>query len=620
MKRIIFLIGLFVSVFSYGQNIHNRSVRIFYALDYGLNVNDSTVDNQAAIQRAINAVQASGTGGTVHIPWGVFGLNSTLTVSQSDIYIEGEGSGTVLKGLSDYGDIITFIPTVNPPTDSYQFHDIGVRNLKIRSAVARTSGYAIGSIYTHNLTIDHVIIGDLRTSQSPFNVITPFFGGVSFKFGSNFLMQNTMINAWHEGVYISGKTIGTGVFNTSNFDGLITGNTMITGDSTKWHAADTTYGIKIDGGTGGFQLEQSNVSYYTSNVLVTANYGTNRELYLNHAFVSDNSGSHGINIRPGSLIILQMTGSWSCGSGRAGPAFSGNGINISAGNSNLATVITGGTFYANAGYGIMDSSGTVAITGAQFKANSAPNTVNDIYIGTGITSSVIGSCLTPVGITNAATNYPQMNGNINQPVFNQNTSSTGSAQYYWLNNSGNFLTNVIYGSSFAGSTAGVTNAGLGFMGGNVPVMVGPTSGSSLYFITNNVQRLSFDQNGNATFGIGKFGITEGTNGRTGQTTLVSGTKAITISGLTTSSRAFVTLVTPSGTSSTVTYQGVCTSNTLTLQANVAAGTINVADGSTLNYLVINSMNDWIAFMIVIGIIRPLFRRKSFHSQFYKQAA
>ncbi|MBS1915656.1 MAG: SGNH/GDSL hydrolase family protein [Bacteroidetes bacterium] len=82
-------------------------------------------------------------------------------------------------------------------------------------------------------------------------------------------------------------------------------------------------------------------------------------------------------------------------------------------------------------------------------------------------------------------------------------------------------------------------------------------------------------------------IAEGTNGIVGQTTLVSGTKAITITGLTTSSRAFITLVTPSGTSLTTTYQAVCTSNTLTIQANVAAGTINTADGSTLNYIIIN---------------------------------
>lgn len=85
----------------------------------------------------------------------------------------------------------------------------------------------------------------------------------------------------------------------------------------------------------------------------------------------------------------------------------------------------------------------------------------------------------------------------------------------------------------------------------------------------------------------RFFVTEGTNGSVGQTALVAGTKAITITGITTSSRAFVQMVTPGSTTLTTTYQAVCTANTLTLQANVAAGTINTADTSTLNYWIIN---------------------------------
>lgn len=72
----------------------------------------------------------------------------------------------------------------------------------------------------------------------------------------------------------------------------------------------------------------------------------------------------------------------------------------------------------------------------------------------------------------------------------------------------------------------------------------------------------------------------------GQTTLVAGTKAITVTGTTTSSKAFISLVSPSNTSLTTIYQGVCTSNTITIQANIAAGTINTADTSVVNYLVI----------------------------------
>lgn len=72
----------------------------------------------------------------------------------------------------------------------------------------------------------------------------------------------------------------------------------------------------------------------------------------------------------------------------------------------------------------------------------------------------------------------------------------------------------------------------------------------------------------------------------GQTTLVSGTKAVTVNGVGTGSFCVVTMVTPTGSSlSAGGYQCVCTSNTITIQANVAAGTINTADGSVLNYMV-----------------------------------
>lgn len=76
------------------------------------------------------------------------------------------------------------------------------------------------------------------------------------------------------------------------------------------------------------------------------------------------------------------------------------------------------------------------------------------------------------------------------------------------------------------------------------------------------------------------------SGVSGQTTLVAGTKAITINGLTTSSLAVLQLVSPSGASSTVQYKAVCTANTLTITALVAAGTINTSDVSVINYAIV----------------------------------
>ena len=75
----------------------------------------------------------------------------------------------------------------------------------------------------------------------------------------------------------------------------------------------------------------------------------------------------------------------------------------------------------------------------------------------------------------------------------------------------------------------------------------------------------------------------------GQATLVAGTLAITVPGVTTSSLAFVSIVSsvPGAGSLTVSHRAVCTANTVTITALVAAGTINILDLSVVNYLVIN---------------------------------
>ena len=71
---------------------------------------------------------------------------------------------------------------------------------------------------------------------------------------------------------------------------------------------------------------------------------------------------------------------------------------------------------------------------------------------------------------------------------------------------------------------------------------------------------------------------------TGTATLVSGTKAITISGLTSGNMAFVQLTTPGGTLGAA-YKAVCTTNTLTITAVTVAGVTVTTDTSTLNYFI-----------------------------------
>jgi hypothetical protein len=73
----------------------------------------------------------------------------------------------------------------------------------------------------------------------------------------------------------------------------------------------------------------------------------------------------------------------------------------------------------------------------------------------------------------------------------------------------------------------------------------------------------------------------------GQVTLVAGTLAVTVTGVTTSSLAFVSLVTYNVASLSLSHRVVCTANTVTISALKSDGTINTADISVVNYLVIN---------------------------------
>lgn len=165
-------------------------------------------------------------------------------------------------------------------------------------------------------------------------------------------------------------------------------------------------------------------------------------------------------------------------------------------------------------------------------------------------------------------------GYTNSSAFSGNTGAIRiqASQNYTSAAQGSYITfaTTPNGSTTRAEVVRIDNAGA--------VSIGNTAGTDKLTVTGN---LNLNTSGN------KIKITEGTNGSVGQTTLVLGTKAITISGVATTTRAFIQLVTPIGVTSTTSYQAVCTTNTLTIQANIAAGTINVSDVSVVNYFIIN---------------------------------
>lgn len=117
-------------------------------------------------------------------------------------------------------------------------------------------------------------------------------------------------------------------------------------------------------------------------------------------------------------------------------------------------------------------------------------------------------------------------------------------------------------------------------GGTITVNItGPDSG--LVIFNTTIQKLQF-YNGGSWVDVGL------PSSNAGQTTLIAGTKAITITGLTTSSIAFVQLVSQGGTvTTTVGYEAVCTTNTLTINAitNAGSNALNTLDTSIVNYLI-----------------------------------
>ena len=159
------------------------------------------------------------------------------------------------------------------------------------------------------------------------------------------------------------------------------------------------------------------------------------------------------------------------------------------------------------------------------------------------------------------------------------------------------------GSGMVGLGGDITTTGASLSGATIIVtptltQFGGTTSSfpALKRSTTTLQvRLADDSNyggfttGDLTVALAKnITVTEGTDGRAGQTTLVAGTKAITVTGITTSSRAFVTLVSQGGTSTNVyQYQAVCTANTITISAVSAVGALINTDTSILNYFIIN---------------------------------
>jgi hypothetical protein len=210
-----------------------------------------------------------------------------------------------------------------------------------------------------------------------------------------------------------------------------------------------------------------------------------------------------------------------------------------------------------------------------------------------------------------------INASNNTSVIGYTSSSTANGVYLGGGFGAAAATEIGFYTAAAVNTAGGTQRMLIDASGNVGIGSHSTISARLHPISTTEQlRLGYDASNYVSTTVGSAGgvtydavgsgaaftfndgvtiavakpltITEGTDGRAGQTTLVAGTKAITVTGLTTSSRAIVTFVSVGGTVTTTwQYKAVCTANTITITAIDNTGTTNTLDTSILNYLILN---------------------------------
>jgi hypothetical protein len=214
--------------------------------------------------------------------------------------------------------------------------------------------------------------------------------------------------------------------------------------------------------------------------------------------------------------------------------------------------------------------------------------------------SIFPQTLNFVGASSVTSTYNAYIGGANVAGTNASIGVSGSL----LINSNNVGSGVSssYGLNCIAPTGAASNYSAIFQGGNVGIgLTAPVALLHLGASTTSVASLRIESGTKPTSpASGDIWLNSSTNSletninginltmgaSVGQTTLVAGTKAVTITGITSASKVVVTRNAQGGTvTTTVIYEATCSANTLTINARVAAGTTNTSDTSIISYIV-----------------------------------
>lgn len=108
---------------------------VFDVTGYGAVPDDGTIDDTAAIQAAINAVEAAG-GGVVYFPAGTYLVTAGLTVDAEGVWLVGESRENTIVNLNVGDTLVDGLSWVNSTGTAY-VNGGGIRDLTIKAETDR---------------------------------------------------------------------------------------------------------------------------------------------------------------------------------------------------------------------------------------------------------------------------------------------------------------------------------------------------------------------------------------------------------------------------------------------------------------------------------------------------
>lgn len=413
-------------------------------------------DSTVAIQAALN------TGKIVYLPAGNYKISSTLTVTQNNSGIRGDGHGSIITTTSTTGDVFLI------GNGSTEISGLSFSEFTVWSSVIKSGGCVFNARFVTDSKWQNVSAGnqDLYTSA----------GGHRLYYGWYFDRFDTIVvdGGWcvtpQDGIRMRGNAD-----DSYSAELVIDGNMRFTRQN-----ASGACGVRIAGNCGGIYLRRGDVSLAETGVIIDTSLSLasttatkrNREVFI-QGFNVDSCKKWGIKQIGESVAVLTMNNPWvaSCGTDDDGSG----GVIIGGGSTVIPVVSISGSpyIYNNVGPGIELDGGFVTIDGGQiiFNGKSASG-------GHGI---VFGVSLPPIfSVSGTDISY---NGNVTKGYGIQIPASLDNFNIVGVTLYNNGQDSISNGAGF-GPTKIIQNC-IGYVTQNSGVATIP-SGVSSYNVTHGM--------------------------------------------------------------------------------------------------------------------------------------